>query len=388
MSKHNHIVFFIDDKMGGVSSLNYNLIKQCPAGITPLVIHINHADDKMAKAGINYPGCDQLYFKTNNQEHRLQALKRLRSLVPDQEGALILNYGTEMAMLDHFPVKQTTYQLVHDSYNVNLARKYGHVVDVFICHNTHIQNELQQLFPERKDDIFYLPHGIEMPNLVRQPSNAQQPLRLLFLGRMIKTKGIFDLPAIDRLLLDKGVSAKWGCVGSGPERDALQKNWQENSRVNYFSPATNAEVMKLIADYDVFVLPTKFEGSPVSLLETMGCGLVPVITRLPGGITDIVNDSLGFTPAIDDNEAFAEAIALLHHNRAALNERSQKCIEKIRADFDLIITAARYFDLMIDYKSHYHSKKLMQLPVGSRLDKKWVPAYFTYFIRKVKVERN
>ncbi len=52
--------------------------------------------------------------------------------------------------------------------------------------------------------------------------------------------------------------------------------------------------------HDVFVLPTQFEGSPVSLLETMSAGLVPVITDLPGGIREIVEPAVGFRLPMGD----------------------------------------------------------------------------------------
>lgn len=388
MSNNHSIIFFIDDKLGGVSSLNYNLIKKRPAGSRPLVIHIDHAEERMTRAGIDYIGCDQLYFHTSNAEHRIHALKRLHELVPEQPGALILNYGTEMAMLDHFPVRQTTYQLVHDNFNVELARNYGHVVDVFICHNSHIQKQLQQLMPHRTADIFFLPHGIELPEKYRQAGEANQPLRLLFLGRMTRTKGIFDLPVIAQLLRSKGVEVEWGCVGSGPELEQLKQSWDERDRVQYFSPATNAEVMELIAGYDVFVLPTKFEGSPVSLLETMGAGLVPVISKIPGGITDVVDDTMGFTPPMDDNAAFADAIEFLNSNRSVLYEMSSNCREKIKSSYDLNVTAASYINLINDYAAHHHPKKLLKRTIGSRLDKKWIPPFITHLIRGRRLKGN
>jgi glycosyltransferase involved in cell wall biosynthesis len=381
MNNNNSLVFFIDDKLGGVSSLNYNLIKKIPEGVRPLVIHTDNVQDTMTRAGIDYPGCDQLYFKTDHFEHRMLALKRLHSMVPQQVGALVLNYGTEMTMLDHFPVKQTTYQLIHDNYNLNLAKKYGHVVDVFICHNTYIQEQLHQIFPNRKNDVYYLPHGIEIPKKTRKSGEANKPLRLLFLGRMNPSKGIFDLPVIDDMLQKNGVKVEWGCVGSGPELEALKKIWQPDY-VSYFSPETNAEVMDLIVGYDVFVLPTKFEGSPVSLLETMGTGLVPVISKLPGGIMDVVDSNIGFTPDVDDNSSFAQAIIKLNNDRELLEKLSVNCRNRIEEKFNLSETAKRYHDLFSKFSELYKVKHLHKKRTGFRLDHPLIPASLTGFIRK------
>lgn len=382
MMTMNEIVFCIDDKLGGVSSLNLNLIKKMPLDKRPLVIHIDNVHDTLARAGIDYPGCSQQFFITDNFEHRLKALSRLHGMVPKQQGALVLNYGTEMTMLDHFPVLQTTYQLIHDNYNLDLAIKYGHVVDVFICHNTYIQKQLIAAFPERTNDIHYLPHGIELPKKFRKSRNADEPLRLLFLGRMNKAKGIFDLPIIDEILKKNNVIVQWGCIGAGPELETLKRNWHSGN-VEYYSPISNDEVMDLISNYDVFVLPTKFEGSPVSLLETMGVGLVPVISRLPGGITDIVDASVGFTPKVDDNDSFAKAIIQLHNDRALLNQLSENCKNVIRKRFNLSDTAVAYHNLFYRYRELKKHNVLSKKRTGSRLDHPLFPSFFTNVIRRV-----
>ncbi len=85
--------------------------------------------------------------------------------------------------------------------------------------------------------------------------------------------------------------------------------------VKFLSPPSNQEVLALCSERDVFVLPTKFEGSPVSLLETMSVGLVPVITKLPGGITDIVSPEIGFMIGMDDIDGFANTIEKLYNDR-------------------------------------------------------------------------
>ncbi len=377
----NQLTFFIDDKLGGVTSLNFNLIKKKPQNLRPLVIHIDNRHDKMTRAGIDYPGCDQRYFITDDHEHRMNALKRLHKLVPENPGALILNYGTEMTMLDHFPVLQTTYQLVHDDYNLNLAKKYGHLIDVFICHNTHMQKRLLEILPNKSNRIFYLPHGIELPSRYREAQAPEKPLRLLFLGRMNRSKGIFDLPQIDEILRNNKVNVEWGCIGAGPELQSLKDSWK-NDKVRYFSPETNAEVMDLISSYDVFVLPTKFEGSPVSLLETMAVGLVPVISKLEGGITDIVDSSVGFTPGVNDNQTFAESIIKLDNDRNLLETLSKRCRNVIIEKFDLSKTAEKYHELFGRYEEFYTQKIIQRKRTGFRLDHPMIPSIFTKTIRK------
>lgn len=378
------VIYCIDDKLGGVSSLNYNLVaNRNDNAVHQCVLHILCREWKMARSKINFPATKQKYFEFSNKQNYYQTLMRLRQQIPDEAGALVVNYENEMAMLDHYPVRQTVYQLVHDDYNLNLAKKYGHIVDVFICHNSVIYQQLKDFFKKREEDIYYLPHGVSVPVKYRKSVDESGPLKLLFLGRMATEKGIFDLPQISNYLQEQNISFKWTCIGNGPELEKLKQVWSKDERVIFCSPKSNNEVIDICAESDVFVLPTKFEGSPVSLLETMSVGLVPVITDLPGGITDIVSVDIGFRIAMDDNAGFAKAIAKLDKDRRLLNTLSQNCRQKIVDHFDVRQTAAPYHALFSNYSQLYKEKKIKKLKVGARLDHPFIPNVVTKFIRSI-----
>jgi glycosyltransferase involved in cell wall biosynthesis len=379
-----NIVYFIDNKLGGVTSLNYNLASNSLPGIKQTVIHIGAEEwNAVSRSVISFTVEKEIYFNFSEDENFYAMIKKLYRLIPIEANALILNYEREMWVLDHYPVKQTTFQLIHDSWNVGLAKKYGHVSDVFICHNTVIYEEMINLFPKRKKDIFYLPHGVKIPKKYRKRVNERSVLKLLFLGRMSFRKGIFDLPVICNLLRDKGVEFEWTCIGNGPDLDKLKLQWNPLDKVNFFSPVSNDEVLSISAEMDVFVLPTKFEGSPVSLLETMSAGLVPVITDLPGGITDIVNNEIGYRIPMDDNEGFAEAINILYNNRELLNTLSANCRDKIIAEFDVTKTAKAYHELFLRYKEFYKKKEQKKMKIGARLDHPLIPSFLSKAIRKI-----
>ena len=380
-----HIIYCIDNKLGGVSSLNYNLSANCNNSSTKqTVLHISCKEWEMSNANLDFPVDENLYFNYSAADNYYQTLKHLYQLIPDEDGALVVNYDTEMAMLDHYPVKQTVYQLVHDDYNVGLAKKYGHVVDAFICHNSVINSELKTYFTNRQQDIFFLPHGVPVPEVVRpSPRKINKPLQLLFLGRMAALKGVFDLPVISDLLIKQGIDFEWTCIGNGPELEALKRNWVRRDHVKFYQPQTNKEVLDICAGMDVFVLPTKFEGSPVSLIEAMSVGLVPVISDLPGGITDIVKEGIGFRIPLDDNRGFAAAIIKLDKDRALLEQLSVNCRNKIIGEYDVKKTAISYHQLFSKYKELYKKKVLKKIKVGARLDKPFIPSFATRLIRSI-----
>jgi len=376
--------YIIDDKLGGVSSLNLNLINHAPNDFIQKVISISEINAPISKAEIKYPVDQQIDFIIDNKCNIYSLLRKLKSLIPDEEGALILNYGTEMAMLDNHKVAQTTFQLVHDEYNLQLAKEYGHVVDVFICHNAFIESKLLELYPTRKNDIFFLSHGVNIPNVTRTNIGINAPLRLLFLGRFAKSKGIYDLSKIAEILRQRNIPVTWTCIGAGPEEMDFISSWHELDKVEFLSPKTNEEVIQIASQHDVFVLPTKFEGTPVSLLETMSVGLVPVITKLNGGIQEIVTQEIGFALPIDDNTSFANAIETLHHNREKLELLSESCRHKIINQFKLENTSKSYFSLFSKYSTFKKDKKIKKKKLGSMLDQPFLPDFITRCIRNLK----
>lgn len=380
-----NLTYFLDNKLGGVTSLNYNLAMNCPANdFVQSVIHLDFKEGDYPRANIKFPVQDEKYFSYSYRENFYAVLKRLAGQVPTQTSACIFNYNVEMALHDHYPFTHTTFQLVHDDYNVGLALKYEHVVDAFVCHNSVIAEELRNRLPQRKDEIFLLPHGVAVPDRWRNQQEPHKPLRLVFLGRMVESKGVHDLPVIAAILAKKGFSCEWLCIGSGPELPALRNAWDSSIPVRFVAPTTNKEVVELCTQQDVFVLPTKFEGSPVSLIETMSVGLVPVISKIPGGITDIVTPDIGYTIGMNDVQGFADAIESLYLNRSVLEEKSARCRQKIIQSFDVKITAKRYFDLFARHESFYKPKKIKKLKVGARLDSPWIPDVMTTLIRTMR----
>jgi len=73
-------------------------------------------------------------------------------------------------------------------------------------------------------------------------------------------------------------------------------------------PGARADVAQLLPRFTLFVLPSIAEGTPVTLLEAMACGLPAVASRV-GGIPEVVDDGVTgtLTPAAD-NIALADAL--------------------------------------------------------------------------------
>ena len=98
-------------------------------------------------------------------------------------------------------------------------------------------------------------------------------------------------------------------VGDGPLMPALQAQVAASGAAERIRlTGARADIDELMRSFDVFALPSFAEGTPITLLEAMACGL-PVVASRVGGIPEVVSDDNGTLVAPADHEAMAAAFA-------------------------------------------------------------------------------
>lgn len=164
-----------------------------------------------------------------------------------------------------------------------------------------------------EDRVFALPNPLWLPPAV--PDRSGRPVvTIVFLGRMDDNKGPARILSAVALLSDtlrRKVRILMAGDGEVQEvrRVAESLGLQEQTVVDeWVSPERRDQTL---AEGDVFVLPSKAEGMPMSLLEALAWGL-PVVTTPVGGIPEVVKDGeCGFLVSPTDERAISEAIGRL-----------------------------------------------------------------------------
>lgn len=117
--------------------------------------------------------------------------------------------------------------------------------------------------------------------------------RLLFLGRLERDKGVFDLVAAFAQALGGMGDAVLQIAGEGDREPviALARDLGVADRVMILGWIEGESKRQVLADASVFVLPSYVEGLPVAMLEAMHCG-VPVVTCPVGSIPEVAIDGV------------------------------------------------------------------------------------------------
>lgn len=135
-------------------------------------------------------------------------------------------------------------------------------------------------------------------------------------------------------------------AGDGKERADLEKQVKQlglETRVAFLS--VRSDIPDLLAACDVFVMASKYEGQPLSVMEAMAAGL-PVISTPVGGVPELLtNGREGFLTTPDDADALAEAMLRLHDDPALRKTMGMAGAQRARAQFDISRMAAAYGDI-------------------------------------------
>lgn len=126
---------------------------------------------------------------------------------------------------------------------------------------------------------------------------------LLFIGRLAKQKNLFNL--LDAI---KASDYTLDIVGDGDHKSQLMEYAHKNQlNVNFLGRIPNAQIPKVLNRYEVFILPSFYEGNPKALLEAMSCGLAVIGTDVEG-IRDIIRHRENGYLCKTDSTSIREAI--------------------------------------------------------------------------------
>lgn len=175
--------------------------------------------------------------------------------------------------------------------------------------------------------------GIDLNAFPQRPAPQMRKVpRIVTVARLSPEKGHLILLHALKLLRDEGTHAQLQIVGSGPFEHPIRREADllgVGDAVIFTGEQLPEDVSKLLAEADVFCLPSFSEGLPVSIMEAMAVG-VPVVSTWISGIPELaINEVTSLTVPASNAPALATALKRIINDETLRNTLIQNARDEV-----------------------------------------------------------
>jgi glycosyltransferase involved in cell wall biosynthesis len=276
--------------------------------------------DRLEDAGITVHV--QPHLQSSPHPKDLLAYRDIRTLVADGEFDLVHSHSTKAGALARIAAARANIPSVFTVHGWGFYNAdYGAIrplvikgerflasrTDEIVCvsRNDYEQGRTYDILSDEVGTVIH--NGISPPGIPADRNTLQgtfgiDPKTPVIgaIARLATQKNPLAILKTAKRIEDRGHDIATVLIGSGPLAEECQRFVDHNNLTNVYFPGFRDDVLELLPDFDVFVLPSKFEGFPLTVLECMHVG-VPIVAHDVGGVAEAIND--GETGFIDPPEA-------------------------------------------------------------------------------------
>jgi GalNAc-alpha-(1->4)-GalNAc-alpha-(1->3)-diNAcBac-PP-undecaprenol alpha-1,4-N-acetyl-D-galactosaminyltransferase len=195
-----------------------------------------------------------------------------------------------------------------------LRHKVYPLADMVTANSREVVTALEEFVPSKK--LRYLPNPVNLVHV--QPKLSDRLDKIIAVGRLHHQKAHSVLITAFASISEQHPSWQLEILGEGDQRASLEALISDLGLTGKVSlPGRVKDVESHLAKASIFVLPSRFEGTPNALLEAISFGLPTVISDASVGALEFVKDQeSGFVVPVENSEALAEALVELINNKS------------------------------------------------------------------------
>jgi glycosyltransferase involved in cell wall biosynthesis len=247
------------------------------------------------------------------------------ALILETEQNILRKLPPPFERIRRFTLRQTDWLVSRNREAVDVSRACGYSGGSTIVEYCF---DASQFRPQRETDV-------EAPETL--------PLRLGYVGRIIREKGLFTV--LDALLLSKS-NVKLEMLGDGADRASLMNKVHDlglEDRVTILPSGSADEVARFMASIDVLVLMSETtrtwkEQFGRVIIEAQACG-APVIGSTSGNIPFVVSDG-GWIVEEGNATKLAHLIDQLADNRDLVRDARQRARRNVQRFTESVVAAS------------------------------------------------
>jgi glycosyltransferase involved in cell wall biosynthesis len=208
----------------------------------------------------------------------------------------------------HYAHKNPIPRLVFRSVERFCIQRAGHAIFVARAQK-HVAE--QQGLTGHSGSYSVIYNGVSVEPTKPVP-DSERPFEIAFVGRLHRQKNPLLLPEI--LVALRPLKPRTLIVGSGELETQLinkAKSLGVDDQITFIGAQTRMEALRLMSSARIFVLPSLWEGLPISLVEAMLLEVAVVASDIPGNQEAVEQGQSGFLVESANPNEFAKKIATL-----------------------------------------------------------------------------
>lgn len=224
--------------------------------------------------------------------------------------------------------------LPRNTFLYNVTKKMLHGSDLRLVLSSIEDNRINEDYDIR---CTILPNAIPSPATL-ESKTFESKLKLIYLGRIVRSKGIFVLlEALAELGSDLD-NFEFNIYGAGADKDEFLEKIKDIKNLNYkyWGVIKGQDKLDVLKQSHIFLLPSlSSEGLPMALLEAMSYGCVVLVSD-DASITSVVKDSYnGFLFPRGDKKALGNKLKQIFSHRSGLSEIGASANKTVHSNFNI-----------------------------------------------------
>jgi glycosyltransferase involved in cell wall biosynthesis len=233
--------------------------------------------------------------------------------------------------------------------------RLGRYCNAVVCVSNQIKARVAELNPRIGECVVVIHNSsVCQDDVNARRRRRRRQLRLVYTGRLVQyQKRVLDFVQLAEALDNRGVAYEIRLIGTFPRHESVEDEFRtiagrhlDDGRLQLLGRLPRDRILEELSEADFFVLLSDFEGLPLSLVESMARGCVPVVARSESGIPElIVSGENGLVIEGRDYSEWAGQLVDHWEDRRAYAAMSKRCADTIRRDFTIERVADQFEEL-------------------------------------------
>jgi glycosyltransferase involved in cell wall biosynthesis len=189
-----------------------------------------------------------------------------------------------------FSLKQYLFSIIYEPINRSREKQIAKHADLITFQNAVDRDIFVKRTKSAQSKTVIIPGNIGLPRCVpewKNKNNSFAVKKIVYVGSLSASKGLWDLLKAASLLKAKGFSIQYYVLGKEENMDALKQFIREKGIENDVFIEGYKPPFSYLAECDLMVYPTLYDAYPDAALEALHTGC-PVIASRVGGLPDLL----------------------------------------------------------------------------------------------------